>query len=276
MPTVAANGVRLFYDLTGDAGPPLVLVHGSWGDHASWASVVPLLADRFGVLAYDRRGHSGSERPPTQGSAAEEAGDLAALIEGLGLAPAHVVGNSFGAIVALRLAIRHPELVRSLAVHEPPLVGLPLADPAAAGLAAAVRERIGAVAARLAAGEMEGGARDFFDTVALGPGAWDGFPPEVRDFLVANAPTFLDEARDPASFGFDLGALAAFRQPVLLTLGDQSLPYFAPIVRTVAGALPRAEVRVIAGAGHVPHDTHPGDYAATIAAFAEAADASPG
>lgn len=60
MPTTIANGVRLFYELTGDAGPPLVLVHGSWGNHISWDFVVPALAQRFRVVVYDRRGHGQS------------------------------------------------------------------------------------------------------------------------------------------------------------------------------------------------------------------------
>ncbi len=58
--------------------------------------------------------------------------------------------------------------------------------------------------------------------------------------LVENAPTFLDEARDPEAYTLDLGALAAFGGPVLLTYGDQSLPCYAPIVFRVVAALPQA------------------------------------
>lgn len=131
------------------------------------------------------------------------------------------------------------------------------------------------VAARLAAGDMEAGARDFFDTVAFAPGTWDTFPPELQRDCVDHAPTFLDEARDPEAYTLDLGALAAFRGPVLLTYGDQSLPFYAPIVFRVAAVLPRTETRVIAGAGHVPHATNPDDYVAVVASFAEVADAGP-
>ena len=64
MPTATVNGVRLFYDPTG-AGPPLVLVHGSWGDSAGWEPVLPILAPPARVLTYDRRGHgpAASARP---------------------------------------------------------------------------------------------------------------------------------------------------------------------------------------------------------------------
>ena len=129
MPDTTANGVRLFYTLTGDAGPPLVLVHGSWADHSDWDLVAPVFAEHFRLLTYDRRGHSQSERVPGQGSVQEDAADLEALLEDLGLVPAHVVGLSFGGSGALRLATRRPDLFRSLSVHEPPLFGLLAGDP---------------------------------------------------------------------------------------------------------------------------------------------------
>src|SRR5438128_12247520 len=123
MASVRTNGVQLYYELSG-SGEPLVLVHGSWGDHRNWAPVVPALAESFRVLAYDRRGHSASERPAGQGSVFEDADDLAGLIDELGLAPAHVAGNSYGAAIALRAATRRPDVLRSLIVHEPPLFPL--------------------------------------------------------------------------------------------------------------------------------------------------------
>ena len=121
MPTALFNGVKLYYEESG-SGQPLVLVHGSWTDLRSWDLVVPSLAERFRVVTYDRRGHSRSERPAGQGSVHEDVADLAAVIESLGLAPAHVIGNSFGGSIVLRLAAERPELFRSLSVHEPPLL----------------------------------------------------------------------------------------------------------------------------------------------------------
>ncbi len=116
------NGVRLRYDLTGTGEVPVVLVHGSWVSHHNWDLAVPALAESFRVLTYDRRGHSESERPTGQGSVREDVADLAALIEHVGLAPAFVVGNSFGASIALRLAGEHPDLLRGLVAQEPPPV----------------------------------------------------------------------------------------------------------------------------------------------------------
>src|SRR5205085_8987618 len=118
MATVKVNGVQLAYELTGAGEVPLVLVHGSWVSRHTWDLVVPGLAKPFRVLAYDRRGHSESERSPGQGSVREDVADLAALIEHLGLAPAWVAGNSFGATITLRLAAARPALFRGILAHE--------------------------------------------------------------------------------------------------------------------------------------------------------------
>ena len=66
------NGVRLFWEQHGDRGAPVVFVHGSWGDHHNWDAVVPAFARSFRVFTYDRRGHSQSERLPTQGTIEED------------------------------------------------------------------------------------------------------------------------------------------------------------------------------------------------------------
>jgi len=102
------NGIDLYWELTGSKGAPLVLVHGSWGDHHNWDSVVTELSKTFRVLTYDRRGHSKSERLNEQGNIEEDVSDLIALIEYLNLSPAYIAGNSGGAAIALRTAARRP------------------------------------------------------------------------------------------------------------------------------------------------------------------------
>jgi pimeloyl-ACP methyl ester carboxylesterase len=121
MSDARVGGVRLFYESAGRGSRTLVLVHGSWSSHRNWHAVVPALAESFRVVAYDRRGHSLSERPSTQGSVLEDVDDLAGLIEQLDLAPAFVAGSSFGATIALRFAGARPDLVRAVIAHEPPL-----------------------------------------------------------------------------------------------------------------------------------------------------------
>jgi len=265
MPSTTINGVRIFWDQRGEAGAPFVLVHGSWGDHHNWDAVVAGLARTFRVFTYDRRGHSQSERLPTQGSIEEDAADLAAFITTNDLAPAHVAGNSFGAAITLKCAAAHPDLFASATAHEPPLIGMLENHPALP----VVRERIGAVLATLRAGDLESGARQFVETVALGPGMWEKLPPEMQRTFVFNAPTWVDEMNEPERvMTVDLDRLGAFTQPLLVTQGTASPPFFAVILDTITAAVPRAQRYTFQGAGHVPHVTHADEYVRVATQFA--------
>jgi pimeloyl-ACP methyl ester carboxylesterase len=268
MPVSVINGIRIHSEWRGE-GAPVVLVHGSWGDHHSWDPVVPGLARTFRTLTYDRRGHSLSERLASQGSIDEDVADLALLITSERLAPAHVVGNSFGASIALKLAAARPELFASLTIHEPPLIGLLGNDPALP----AVRQRIEAVMVTLQSGRSELGARQFVETVALGPGMWEKLPPEMRQTFVFNAPTWLDEMNEPGAFLLDVGRLAAFDRPALVSRGEQSPPFFGAILERIGQALPRARRHTFKGAGHAPHLTHPDDFVTIVGGFIGAAAA---
>lgn len=261
------NGVNLYWNIDGSNGDPMVLVHGSWGDSQNWRPVVPAFSHSFRVLTYDRRGHSRSERLEGQGSVREDVADLAALLEEVGQAPAHVVGSSFGASIALRLAVERPELIRSLAVHEPPLIGLLKDDPGAAPALAVIHERISRVVGMLEAGDSMAGAREFIETIAFGPGAWSELSEEVRTTFINNAPTWLDESRDPESLELEIDGLRAFTAPALLTVGEQSPPFFPVVVDRIAGAIPHAERHTYAGAGHVPQLSHPAEYVRVITEF---------
>jgi pimeloyl-ACP methyl ester carboxylesterase len=267
MPMANVNGVQIFFQLSGTGEIPLVLVHGSWVSHRNWDMIAPGLAESFRVLAYDRRGHSQSPKQSGQGSVREDVADLAALIEDLGLAPAWIVGSSFGASITLKLAAERPELFRGLIAHEPPLSGLLAGDPVTAPMLEEGGRRIEAVAERIAAGDHEGAAEQFIETVALGPGTWAQLPLDLRKTLVENAPTYLDEVRDPEGILLDLERLEAFDRPTLLTRGDQSPPTFGPVVERLAGVLPRVEVVTFPGAGHIPHVTHSDAYAEAVTAF---------
>lgn len=267
MATANVNGVRLYYELTGEKGPPLVFVHGSWDCHTTWNRVVPHLAKTFRVLTYDRRGHSNSERRPGSGSIHEDTEDLATLMKDLGLVPAWVAGNSFGASIALRLAGQRPELFRGLIGHEPPLYSLLANDPAFSPLLQEVKQTLHAVVERIDAGDHAGAAERFVEIVALGPSSWAQLPTAVQQMMIENAPTFLEEARDAEQLTFDMEWIRHFSRPALLTLGDQSPPTFRPVVVKLAAALACADIHTFQGAGHIPHASHPDSYVEAILAF---------
>jgi pimeloyl-ACP methyl ester carboxylesterase len=103
------RGARLRYLVAGD-GEPLLLVHGLGGSAANWLALAPLLLPGRRLIVPDLPGHGGSDPLPAAASLTAYADSLAALLEG----PAAVVGHSLGGAIALRLAIRRPELVSAL------------------------------------------------------------------------------------------------------------------------------------------------------------------
>ncbi len=265
MPKITANDVELHYEATG-RGDPLVLVHGGWSDLHNWQPVASGLARSYLVVAYDRRGHGRSQRAD-QGTRRDQEDDLAALIEGLGDGPAHVVGTSFGASIAIGLAARRPELVRSVIAHEPPLMSVVAGDPEAERLLRDAQASVQSVLSRLARGDIEGGARQFVEEVALGPGAWEQLPEPLRETMIDSAPAFAAEQRDPDWASVDPAATASVERPVLLTQGDQSPPWFSGIVSGLAQLIDGAEVRTYSGAGHAPHVTHPDLYLEEVTGY---------
>jgi pimeloyl-ACP methyl ester carboxylesterase len=197
MTTTTINGVELYYEITG-AGDCLVLTHGSWSDGTGWGPAVSLLAERYRVVVWDRRGHSRSQTGDGPGSRAEDAADLAGLIEQVSGEPVHVAGNSYGANVTLTLLTERPDLVATAAVHEPPLFGLleGTRDQALASELSAFDADFAIVRNLISSGSHRDAAEYFIEHVALGAGTWDQLPAAFRAVLETNAPTYLDELAD--------------------------------------------------------------------------------
>src|SRR6266542_216125 len=122
---ILANGLSFAYVDEG-SGPPIVLVHGSVSDYREWSNQIEPLARHYRVIAYSRRYHWPNIPPGVQADAsvATQAGDLAAIIQTLGIAPVHLIGHSFGGAVALDVTLRHPALVRTLVLAEPAVSGV--------------------------------------------------------------------------------------------------------------------------------------------------------
>src|SRR5712692_7631307 len=142
MPRIKANGLEFEYETFGDPGnPPLLLVMGLGAQMLTWPEeFCRMLADRgFYVVRYDNRDvglstrldHLGVPNPmqvyaravPPAYTIDDLADDAAALIDALGISPAHVVGASMGGFIVQALAVRHPEKVLSLTSHMSDLGG---------------------------------------------------------------------------------------------------------------------------------------------------------
>jgi pimeloyl-ACP methyl ester carboxylesterase len=129
-----------------------------------------------------------------------------------------------------------------------------------------VSGRLRAVIERIEAGDHAGAAEQFVDEVALGPGNWQQLPPEIRQIMVGNAPTFLDESKDPQQFAFDPAWIAEFSRPILLTTGDRSPPFYMPMIKRLAETTD-VQIHVFHGSGHIPQVTDPDLYVQVMVDF---------
>ncbi len=109
------NGARLYYEDSGGDGPAVVFSHGLlWNTHL-FDPQVSALVGTHRCIAYDHRGQGRSEDDPSNAIDMDTlTRDAAALIDALGAGPCHFVGLSMGGYVGMRLAARHPDLIRSL------------------------------------------------------------------------------------------------------------------------------------------------------------------
>lgn len=108
------GGLRMHSRNWGGDGTPVVLLHGLASTCRIWDFVAPILARDFAVIAVDQRGHGDSGKPETGYDFATVAGDVAALLEGRGIERPVLVGHSWGADVALELAVARPDLPRGI------------------------------------------------------------------------------------------------------------------------------------------------------------------
>jgi pimeloyl-ACP methyl ester carboxylesterase len=117
-------GARLYYERRGDG--PLLLLIGSPMDSTGFAGLAQVLAGRYTVVTYDPRGigHSTREDTSSDITPEQQADDVHRLLSALGGGPADIFGSSGGAVVGLALVTAHPSQIRTLVVHEPPVIDL--------------------------------------------------------------------------------------------------------------------------------------------------------
>jgi pimeloyl-ACP methyl ester carboxylesterase len=186
------------------------------------------------------------------------------LIEGLHLAPAHVVGSSYGAYTALVLALERPELVRSLVLGEPPILPFLLRSPAGDSLRRAFESGVLEPArAAFRRGDSVEALRRFYDGLSGTPGRFDNLAPAARAALLRGAFALRRELlADPREYMptpgcAELGRIAA---PVLLLTGERSPRMFHIITDELARCLNTETVAVVPGAGHLMHASNPSAY----------------
>lgn len=235
----------------GPTGGTVVLVHGSMDRARGFRRVAELLPDRE-VIGYDRRGWGSSRSLGTPApDLPSHVDDLCAVLAGLPSPPV-VAGHSYGGLVALAAAARHPALVRGLVVYEPPVRWLPwwpADDPWAAAVKRAAPDGPARVAQAMAA--------------ALGPAGRLWLARRPPDQVAADGAALLAEMTDPSA-GEPLFDPLALPVPTVTAAGSDSVPHHREVARRLADLLPHGRFRLIEGARHEAHVSHPGDFAGLV------------
>ena len=114
MPKIEIRGRSFFFEEAGSGGDPLVFLSGLGGDHRAYNRPQRYFAGKYRAMAFDSRDAGQSDRAEQAYTTADMADDVAGWLDATKATPAHVVGQSLGGLVAQELALRHPQMVKSL------------------------------------------------------------------------------------------------------------------------------------------------------------------
>jgi pimeloyl-ACP methyl ester carboxylesterase len=258
------DGAELEYEVSG-TGEPVVSIHGAFiADTFRPLLAEPSLARHYQLILYHRRGYADSSRVSGPVSVARQAADCRALLRHLGVKRAHVVGHSYGGIVALQLALDTPGVVHSLALLEPGLMVGASAQGYRESLARGVERYREADAAVVVDGFLQArwpGYRATLDRVL--PGAFAQ--------AVADAETWFErEASGQLGWHFGEAEVRRISQPTLSVLGGESdalWSRFGETHRLLLAWLPHAEGYVLPGTTHFMQIQDPRGVSEALAAF---------
>lgn len=267
-PAMLADGTELSYARAG-AGFPLIFVHGAMGDWRSWAPQWDVFLPHFDCVSYSRRySHPNRNVLNTRShNALVDARDLEGLMDVLSIDAAVLVGSSYGGFTALAMAVQAPERVKALVSVEAPMMRF--AEASEAGAQVVRRFRESTIAPAREAFER---GYDIEGVRILTGGIVGTAPNDVPEPVMKRRLENLRAARslslsDDEFPLLDPQALAALPMPVLLMSGARTAPIHAAIFAAVVEAMPRADKRIVEGAGHSVSQQQPEAFNAMVLAF---------
>lgn len=248
MPIIQTNSIRLYYETHG-SGRPLVLIAGISYDLWMWHKMVPGLAERCQVIAFDNRGSGRTDQPAGPYSAQLLADDTAGLIEALGLERASVMGHSMGGFIAQALALSRPDLVDKLILSATNFGG-PRHIPVTPQAMAVLMDVSGDPAERFKRGL----------SVSTAPGFAAAHPEVIQEWLDYRAANPLQPGPYQAQLAIGLGLIpeaASFERrlkevkaPTLILFGEHDQVVPPGNAGLLARELPDSTVRILPNCGH--------------------------
>lgn len=254
------NTINLSYQLSGQGDQTVVLIHGLGGSaQVTYGQVIPHLAEYYRVLAFDNRGVGGSDQPANEVySLAECAHDTYELLKALGIEQAHIVGHSFGGMIAQQFAVDYPEMALSLVLADCPGEMSETSRQAFETRARAVEE--GGMAAIVEAVIQNGLGREVKER-----------HPEVvaafRNSLLESAPLpYAASCRGATRLNL-LEQLRYYNRPVLVVWGDQDKNPPREATEKLAASFRQSRFEVIAQSGHNSPIEEPEEFSRKVLAF---------
>jgi pimeloyl-ACP methyl ester carboxylesterase len=239
----------------------VLLVPGTGFGIASWGQFGDLLAARRRVIAYERRGFTPAA-PERAADMRAHAADARSVLERAGALPADVVGWSGGGLVALTLAIEHPDACRSLLLIEPSVRGLRSVT------LSALMMTVRGMAVRLAREQRAATDLAYRWTFAyrgLDRNAWEEMPEEWREGVLSHADAVAAEQDEEVSLRYPSKAqLRGLEPSVTIVVGGRGQPYFRRIARHLEQLLPSAQLHRVPDASHAVHLDAPSELAALL------------
>ena len=268
----AGDGAELHAEATG-AGTPLLFIHEFAGDHRSWEPQVRYFSGAYLCITYAARGYppSGVPADPAAYSQARAVADAVAVLDGLGVERAHVVGLSMGGFTALHLLLRHPGRVLSAVV-------------AGAGYGAQPerRQAFGAECEAIAAAFEAEGPAQVAPRYAAGPArvqfqnknprGWAEFAAALAEHSAPGSALTMRgvQARRPSLYALR-DELAEIAAPVLIMAGDEDEGCLEPALM-LKRTIPTSGLVVLPQTGHTANLEEPGAFNAAVDRFLAAAE----
>jgi pimeloyl-ACP methyl ester carboxylesterase len=264
---MSANGVNLTYVDEGK-GAPVVFVHGAVGDLRFWEPQRQAFARKYRFIAYTYRYH-GTDPWPDDGTnytVATHAADLTAFLTGLKAGPVHLVGLSYGGILAAMVATEHPELLRTVTLAEPALFSL-LADPEAKPALDAFNKGAQEIIGHLKAGDQSAALKTMVALVRGGaPDSFDKEAEPVRRMLEENArtlPLLFPSPPPPVS----CETLNKVKMPTLVVEGARTPDWFRWIDKATVSCIAGSRFVTIPDASHPMSGDNPAAFNKAVLEF---------